>query len=450
MHPNDYQVNPLAPKIWPIAVIGAGIVGACTALQLRLRGFETLLIDPLDELERASFGNAGVISSGSIFPMAGPSIRANIVNYSLGRDPGLRLRYSRLPFVLGWIYSFLQRCNPSDREHVTQLLIGFTQAAWPAHQRLASLLQTKQLLSERGWLRLYRTQQSFDGSQPERDRLRSAQVAITDLSAAQLRELEPCIAPVFAAGSLINDARSVQNPGALLRSVLRAFTDRGGIVVRAKANALFSHLDALQIHAPDLQIRAHRVVVAAGAWSVQLLDPWLKSIGRPNNIRVPFAAERGYHQHFEQQANKPRLTRPIYDVANGLVVTPFVDTYSPSATVRVLSGVELSTPDASPNYAMLDRCIGKARTFIDLEPMAKAPPWMGSRPSTADGLPVIGSIVQDPRVICAFGHGHIGLSTGPLTGELVADLICGEKPAVDLTGFSLQRFAKPPLTGMDA
>lgn len=157
---------------------------------------------------------------------------------------------------------------------------------------------------------------------------------------------------------------------------------------------------------------------------------------------MPFAAERGYHQHFEQQAQTPRLKRPIYDVANALVVAPFVDSHSTAPIVRVLSGVELSTPNASPNYAMLDRCINQARKILQLESMPVAPPWMGSRPSTADGLPVIGAVHQEPRLVCAFGHGHIGLSTGPLTGELVADLLANKKPALDLAGFSLQRFAK--------
>jgi D-amino-acid dehydrogenase len=426
---NLHSINVNIPKVWPWVVVGGGIVGASCALALRQRGFQVLLIDPLDEFRRASFGNAGVVSCGSILPVASAGVRKNLLRYALGRDPGLRLRYLSLLSVSPWIKTFLQRCNPADQLATATALQAFTRQAWGAHQRLANVLNTQELLQHSGWIRLYANQQAWQAASPERALLRQFKVDLTDLNQAQLREAEPALAPKFSHGSLINDAGAVKNPEDLLRRLYEFFSQSGGIVARGQVNHIESSQRPLVLKTNDMHIHAERMVIAAGAWSAQLLKKF--------RLSIPFAAERGYHQQFRLLNQSQQLNRPVYDTANGVVLSPMG---FDGRDIRVLSGIELGLPNSGPSFGMLNRAIKVARQSLQLELEPSREPWYGSRPSTPDGLPVIGSLPNNPNVLTAFGHGHIGLSTGPLTGELIAALATNEQPALDLQAFDVKRF----------
>jgi D-amino-acid dehydrogenase len=433
MHPASqnkwHSVNGNIPKVWPWVVIGGGIVGASCALALRQRGFEVLLVDPLDEFRRASFGNAGVVSCGSILPVASAGVRKNLWRYALGRDPGLRLRYLSLPLVSPWVKAFLQRCNSADQLASATALQAFTRLAWPAHQRLAGILHSQELLQYKGWIRLYSDRRAWEAASAERALLRQFNVDLTDLNQAQLQENEPALAPRFTHGSLINDAGVVRNPEDLLRRLYEYFSQSGGVVARGQVRKIDSSKKPLVLRTDDMQIHAKRIVIAAGAWSVQLLKQF--------NLSIPFAAERGYHQQFQLHSQSQPLSRPVYDTANGVVLSPMG--YD-GREIRVLSGIELGLPDSGPSFGMLNRAIAVARQSIALELEPSREPWCGSRPSTPDGLPVIGTLPNAPNILTAFGHGHIGLSTGPLTGELIASLATNEEPVIDLQAFNIKRF----------
>ena len=426
-------------KVWPVVVVGGGIVGICSALALRQRGFDVLLIDPLDEHRRASFGNAGVVSCGSIFPMAGPQIPAKAFGYLMGRDPGIRIRKRSVLASLQWAKVFLAHCNTESRNAAARQLMSFTRAAWPAHLALAQTLRTQSLLKNTGWIRLYRDAAMWHAAASERALLASFGIALTDLNAAQLREYEPALSDRYFAGSMIDDAGAVQSPDALVRACYQTFSAIGGVIKQGFCRQWQVTDESINLLGEGegfdgAAIRAQSVVIAAGAWSAQLL----KQLPAALSIALPLAAERGYHQHLTQSAGQPALTRPVYDVAGGFVIAP---TATPSE-IRILSGVELARPDDPADYAMLNHVIMDARQSLKLDDQPAAKPWLGSRPSTPDGLPVIGRIAKDPRIMCAFGHGHIGLSTGPLTGKIVADLFQSIPPSIDITGFAPERFSR--------
>lgn len=421
-----------SPKVWPVVVIGGGIVGICSALALRQRGFDVLLIDPLDEHRRASYGNAGVVSCGSILPMAGPHVPGKALGYLMGRDPGVRIRKRSILASLQWAKVFLAHCNPSARNAAAQQLMAFTRAAWPAHEALAQSLHTQALLQHAGWIRLYRDAAMWQAGANERALLMRYGVALTDLTAMQLRQLEPALSPRYVAASMIDDAGAVRSPDALVRACYESFVACAGVVRQGYCRHLNISDTTIDIIVDGSVVSAKSVVIAAGAWSSGLL----KSLSAQLSLRLPLAAERGYHRHMTQSAGQPLLTRPVYDVAGGFVIAP---TATPNE-VRILSGVELARPDDPANYSMLDCAVAGARESLVLDDAPAAVPWLGSRPSTPDGLPVIGRVANDPRIICAFGHGHIGFSTGPLTGQIVADLFERKPTRIDIKGFSPERF----------
>jgi D-amino-acid dehydrogenase len=417
------------PKVWPWVVVGGGIVGASCALALRQRGFKVLLVDPLEETKRASFGNAGVVSCGSILPVASVGVRNSLMRYALGLDPGLRLRYLSLPFISPWLRAFLQRCNAADQLATATALQALTRGAWSAHQRLAGVLHSHELLQYKGWIRLYASTDAWQAASAERALLRQFGVGLTDLNQSELREAEPALAPRFTHGSLIDDAGAVRNPEDLLRRLYEHFTQSGGVVARGQVKKIDQVQQPFVLRTDDMQICAQRIVIAAGAWSGHLLKQF--------KLSIPFAAERGYHQQFQLHSQSPPLQRPVYDCANGVVLSPMG--YD-GRDIRVLSGIELGLPNSSPSFGMLNRAIKSARQSIALELEPSREPWLGSRPSTPDGLPIIGALPNNSNILTAFGHGHIGLSTGPITGELIASLATNERPAIDLRAFNINRF----------
>ena len=158
---------------------------------------------------------------------------------------------------------------------------------------------------------------------------------------------------------------------------------------------------------------------------------------RPLGYRFPLAAERAYHRHYRTRAN---LTRPVHDVDGAYALAPCGD------EVRLLTGIELARPDDPPSPTQLARVLPEAAGTLALAEPVDAEPWCGSRPSTPDGLPIIGQAPWHPNLFLAFGHGHIGFSTGPITGRILADLIDGAAPPIPISPFAPERFvsASPP------
>lgn len=425
------------PKNWDCVVVGAGIVGACSALQLRRLGLSVLLVDPLQPLRAASYGNAGVVSAASIFPMTGPHVHANLWRYFRGADPGLRLRYLAMPRIHSWVQSFLAHATANHREYAALALAGFTRAAWPAHERLADLLGSRDQLLHRGWLYLYRSLASFSAGEGGRRILKDHDVDYLELKRSDLSDLEPILKPSYAHALWIKEAGQVLQPGLLVERIINQFTESGGVLLRGQAERLYTDSEqqagsTVVELSGRLEVRAKRVVIAAGAWSNQLLPK-----------KIPFAAERGYHREFNLAAPQG-LRHAIYDVERGWVVSPQT---ARGERVRILSGVELGLPDQSPNFSMLRSSVDSAADVLPIDRQSGLSPWWGSRPSTPDGFPVMGWMGRT-SVLLAFGHGHIGLSTGPLTGEWVAEQVGrslqGQKQEVggrfDVSAFSPARF----------
>ncbi|MBM3557858.1 MAG: FAD-binding oxidoreductase, partial [Alphaproteobacteria bacterium] len=229
-----------------------------------------------------------------------------------------------------------------------------------------------------------------------------------------------------ARGCWYPETGSVTDPGALVARYEAAFRQNDGAVVPGMAADIRREGQGLIITGPGLVARARTVVIAAGARSAPLAAAF--------GCRVPLTAERGYHRHFAP-APGHALGRPVYDAGGAFVLAPI------GGDIRVLTGVELARPDDPPDYTQLEAACAAAPATLPLGPEKAGSTWMGSRPSTPDGLPVIGFAPGARDIVFAYGHGHVGLSLGPVTGEIVADLVTGQTPRFDLAPFSPSRFA---------
>ncbi|WP_269932651.1 NAD(P)/FAD-dependent oxidoreductase [Aminobacter sp. HY435] len=412
-------------KRFDVVIVGGGIVGLSVALEAQSCGRTVAIVDPGSAEGRASYGNAGVLSRGSIFPMAGPGIRSRLPRYAMGRDIAVRARLRSLPFLLPWLTRFLLAANEDAWRRSAAALNPMVAQAFDRHVALADLVGGRHLIKRNGWLRLYRSQQAFDGSVLERQVLAENGVRIDCLGDDEIRQLEPHLAHRFSNGIFFPDTGSVESPGELVELYRQAAEARGATFVAGTADAI-SQLDGcMAVYVGGERIEGSHVVLAAGARSAALA----RSLG----YRFPLAAERGYHRHFEL-AEGIELRRPVYDAAGGYVLSPM------NGKVRLLSGVELARPDDPGNATQIESVEPDARKTLRFTAPVEEKPWLGSRPSTPDGLPVIGRAVRHPHLIFAFGHGHIGFANGPMTGDIVAGLIKGERAAFPIDAFSPARF----------
>lgn len=412
-------------KPFDVVVVGGGIVGLSVALEAQSRGMSVAVIDPDVATGRASFGNAGVLSRGSIFPMAAPGIRSRLPRYALGRDIAVRTRLRSLPFLLPWLTRFLLAAEEGAWRRAAAALNPMVAQAFDRHVAMADLVGGRHLIKRNGWLRLYRSAEAFAGGALERVVLAENGVRIDCLGDDEIRQIEPHLAHRFTNGIFFPDTGSVESPGELVALYRQAAEGRGADFVAGKAEAIIAAGDGMAVMSGGRRIEGRYVVLAAGAHSAAL--------ARQLGYRFPLAAERGYHRHFALP-DGVELRRPVYDAAGGYVLSPM------NGTVRLLSGVELARPDDPADRTQIDGVEPDARATLAFASPVEDGPWMGSRSSTPDGMPVIGKAARHPRLLFAFGHGHIGFANGPITGVIVAGLIAGEQPPVPIAAFSPARF----------
>ncbi|MDP4022609.1 FAD-binding oxidoreductase [Methylobacterium sp. NEAU 140] len=414
-----------------IAVVGGGMVGLASAIALRDRGLDVVLCDPGEARARTSYGNAGVVSRGSILPMASPALWGKLPAYLRNADSALRLRYTHLPRILPYALHFMAAARESRWRAAAAALLPLTGAAYGAHERLAARAGTTDRLGRTGWLKVYRTEDAFAAAALERDILAGHGIAFEILDGGALREAEPALVRPFARAMLLTETGSVREPGRLVEACEALFAGLGGRRVRGAVSALAPEGGGWRVGLGDRAVRARQVVLAAGAASGGLAH----GLG----YRFAVAAERGYHRHYALHPDSPPLTRPVLDTGAGSILSPMGE-----GRVRVLSGVELNARGAAPDHTQIEAASREAAGTLRLGGPLDNEPWLGSRPATPDGMPVIGRAPRHDGLIFAFGHGHIGLSTGPITGEIVADLATGRDPAIPIAPFAPERLLRWP------
>lgn len=288
------------------------------------------------------------------------------------------------------------------------------------------LSQAKQLarLRDTGWLKLF---QSVDGAKAtsyEQAIYRRLGIDFEILDAHQIQQLEPALKPIYGSALFIKDASSVDHPGEVTQSYIDLFVSKGGELIRDDIKQLRMQGKQVCLQGRTDYI-ADQLVLAAGPWSNDLLQ----TVSKP----IPMCFERGYHQHYHFPAG-PKLTRPVYDVDGAFVLTPTTQGY------RLTSGSELKDKDAAASPVQLEEVALSAQHATELGPLVEESVWQGNRPTLPDSLPVIGRSAPSSVIWLAFGHQHVGFSTGPATGRLIAEMMAGESTFISALPFSPTRF----------
>jgi D-amino-acid dehydrogenase len=400
-----------------IIVIGAGIVGLSTALFLQDDGHQVTLVDPARPGSGTSSGNAGILSISSVTPLITPETLRALPAMLANPVGPFRLRWRHLPTLLPWLTRAALASRGATVERAMVGIQALASRALRAHEVLIQRAGAGDLLRSGGWVKVALDQPALDrlvaAEAPQLDRFG---IAFEVLDRDALHDLEPALSSEIGGGLWLTANREITHPQAYSDRLAALFFERGGKQRASRAKGLaIEHGRVAGVLTTEGTIAGDALVVAAGAFSRQLA----KEAGHA----VPLETERGYHLMLPHAS--PGLGRPVYFSDPGFLLAPM------DHGIRLTSGVELASLEAPPDFSLPRRLLPLARRYVPGLEQTVLSEWQGFRPSLPDSLPVIGASRRYANVYLAFGHQHLGLTLGPVTGRIIADMVAGRDPGLD-------------------
>jgi len=423
-------------------VVGAGIVGICTALYLQEKGRQVTLIDRMPPGEGTSSGNAGIISVGSVHPEAMPGIWKEIPHMLLQRMAPIALRPAYAPRLLPWFARFLSSSSPAKADQSSAAISALSSRALDYLQPLVDKAGARALLRQEGTLYINETPSQFAAARLNCSYYQRRDVDYQLIDGSELADLEPNLRSGLAGAVLVPAGAQTLSPLALSRSLFRLFQQQGGEFLAAevrgfklegkRVTALYSDRDMpsnqmLSSQELSNQVPCREVFITAGAYS--------KTLAKQLGSSVPLDTERGYSVDLPSPGIE--LKRPLLFAGRAFAATSMTD------GLRLAGTVEFAGLKAAPNY---QRAHNLARQAAYLFPRLNAPegqnegiPWMGFRPSVPDTVPVISASPHFDNAFFGFGHGHLGLTQAAVTGAMLAALAVGEDCPLAISPFRVDR-----------
>jgi D-amino-acid dehydrogenase len=408
-------------------VVGAGIVGICTALALRERGWQVTLVDRLAPGEGCSFGNAGILASHAVVPTALPGLLRQVPRLLVDPQSPLVLRWASLPNTLPWLLRFCRATNAAQVQRSADAMKALYSSAVALHQDLARQAGVPELVRTTPGLYVHRDPTGIDlvnGLAWRLRRERGAEIEL--LEGAALRDAEPALSPAYQRGVRMGPMGYSTNPWRLTLAYAALLAQQGGRLMRADVRALRPLDNGVRVETAGDTVDADTVVVAAGAWSLALVEPL--------GLKLPLIAERGYHMTFADTGIE--LKHVVSEVELHVAVTPM------EPGLRIAGTEEIGLADDPPAWRRAAVLQAHAKRMFPSARLAGGTRWMGPRPGTPDSLPAIGPLPGHTNIFIAAGHGHLGLTGGPHTGRIVAALASGERPAFALEAYAPDRFGR--------
>ena len=408
-----------------IVIVGAGIVGLASAYKLVEAGRSVLLVDRKGVAEETSRGNAGAFAFSDIMPLATKDVLRKLPRW-LGDPLGpLTVRPEYLAQITPWMLRFWRAGWPDRIAAGIKAQAGLMRIA---RQEMDTLVQSAGLASmvrSDGVIEYYESEAELRAAQAEIDAKTREGIDVRIVRGAEMRDLQPGIDPRFGAATFIPKWQTVSDPFDFALAIGKAAIDRGVTFRKAEVKALRPLGQGVTVEFTDgTTLAAAKVVVASGAWS--------RALAAPLGDLIPLDTERGYNTTLPPGAFD--LKRQLVFPGHGFVVTPL------STGVRIGGAVEFGGLELPPNFKRSEAMLKKAAVFMPGLRTEGGRQWMGFRPSLPDSLPAIGRSRPSPHILYAFGHGHLGLTQSAGTGKLIAELVTGTTPSLDLTPFSPQRF----------
>jgi D-amino-acid dehydrogenase len=410
-----------------VIVLGAGIVGTSAALHLAKRGVGVTLVDRRGPGEETSYGNAGVIESNTLFPHPFPPDFPALLRVGLKQATEANYHLSFLPQVAPWLLAYRANSTTERRTEFAHLMRPLFARALAEHETLMAESDAAGYLRKLGWMKLYRSEAGFTAGARERELAAAFGLPHLALDRAEALAMEPALGPGFDRAVHWPQAANITNPLAVTKAYAKRFAALGGVFLTGEARSLRREGAGWRVDTDAGPLDAAQAVLALGPWTPDVLGPL--------GLRLPLAVKRGYHRHFRPRGNAG-LNRPVVDAELGYCVAPM------EQGLRLTTGAEFAARDAAPTPVQLDRLLLAARELFPLGEGVETAPWMGSRPCFADSRPVIGRAPGLAGLWLTYGHAHWGLTLGPVTGRLLAEMVSGATPFCDPAPYGAERFTR--------
>ena len=406
-------------------VIGAGMVGVCCALYLQNEGFRVTIVERAQPGAGASSGNLGNFGIASCPPMATPGILKQVPGMLL--DPGspLKIRWNHLPASLPWFLRLLANSRKKRVEEIARVRQRLIDNVHDALNPLVAEAGAESLLKQAGLLFTFESEEAFQNSSYVFQLRTSNGVKMELLDGGEARQCEPALSQKVVRAWWVPDLVHTSDPEALVKALATLFTARGGEFQQCTVQGFnFGPEGVRALRTSEGSMKAENVVIAAGAWS----KPLAKALG----TTVPLTAERGYHTEFTDSNIEIRV--PVISAERRIAVTQM------RRGVRAGGFAEFAAPDAPPNMQLAHMARRHAEELFPSLQSATHSVWMGPRPSMPDSIPVIGRAPRCRNAWFAFGHDHLGLTFGAVTGKIISEMVAGKTACVDSSHFRPERF----------
>ncbi|CAB3803486.1 D-amino acid dehydrogenase 1 [Paraburkholderia caffeinitolerans] len=404
-------------------VLGAGIVGVSVAVHLQKRGRQVALVDRKQPGNETSFGNAGLIQREGVYPYAFPRDLRTLLRYARNRSTHVRYHPDAIIKTAPFLWQYWRNSHPQKHAAIATSYSTLIEHSVDEHRSLAAAAGVSALLRQTGWIKVFRTAAVQDEETRIAERWhREYGVEYEALDAAHLQRKEPDLDRTLSGGLRYPASDCVSDPNALVTAYAKYFEALGGRFFIGDAD---SFREGWTVDTQTGTIAASSAVVALG--------PWSDRVSSRLGYRLPLAVKRGYHMHYAPRA-AARLNHPVLDVENGYLLAPM------ARGIRLTTGAEIASCDAPKTPTQLAAVEPLARTLFPLGERLDDEAWMGRRPCTPDMMPIIGPARNHRDLWFAFGHAHHGLTLGPVTGRLIAEMMMGEETLVDPQPFRVERF----------
>lgn len=406
-------------------VIGAGIIGTAIAHELQKRGRQVVLVDRDAPGKGASFGNMASIAVTEFMPASRPSVWRQIPGWMLDPEGPVRVRPSYMPRLVPWFLRFIAASRPSKLRALEAE--GAALCTRALDDTLALLRETglEDQISEEGCLSLYTDEAEFKADREHIEILERFGFAHEVIGRQAIKALEPELSDKIGLAVLFPQNRSMKDPYKLVLALADRFTALGGRVEKAEVVG-FTRSDSIRevVLKDGRRLAADEVVICAGAFSARLAS----LLDEP----IPLETERGYHTQI--MAPGISMKHSIIWPARAFMVTPT------AGGIRVGGTVEMAGLDAPPDYRRSKITVKRAREALPNLRCEDFTEWMGHRPALPDTVPILSASAKTRGVFYATGHGHLGLTYGATTARLMAELVTGATPAIDLHPYRINRF----------
>lgn len=417
--------NKIYQNDYDLIVVGAGMVGMSTALWAQKEGLSTLLCDANQPGSGTTFGSACTIATYACIPVNSPSIITSLPSLLTSKDSPLSFNISHGLMNPRWMLSFLNNCRKSKVEHISQALGELLTHTDAGLDPLLEEANANDLMVENDCLYVWSTKTGYENALLGNQMRASQGVDFDELNSEEVRQLEPNLKQSIYKGLLFKGARHVTSPQELVNRMLKRYQALGGMYLQNNIIKTQTDNHGVTAHLDDnTDIRGNKLALTAGARSKQI-----KNSGAEH---LPLGTERGYHVVYENHENL--ISRPVGWAEAGFYATPMAD------GLRIAGTVEINAIDAKFNHKCTKYLQRKSHEmFGDIG--APNSEWLGHRPTMPDSLPVIGHAENTKRILYAFGHQHIGLTLGGITGKIVTELVQEKDPSINIRNFLPSRFS---------